>query len=108
MRIIADNRANRILIKGDPDSRKRLRQMIKMLDVPSADRLGGLKVSRLKYASAKNLAEILQGLVTGQSVSSSSNSSASKSNSISNLVSNNQNSGSSTGTSTSSISTPSN
>ena len=89
VRIIADNRTNRILIKGDPDSRKRLRQMIEMLDVPSADRLGGLKVFRLKYASAKNLAEILQGLVTGQSVSSSSNSSASKSNSISNLVSNN-------------------
>jgi general secretion pathway protein D len=73
VRIIADNRTNRILIKGDPDSRKRLRQMIEMLDVPSADRLGGLKVFRLKYASAKNLAEILQGLVTGQSVSSSSN-----------------------------------
>ncbi|MGL5403724.1 MAG: type II secretion system secretin GspD, partial [Acinetobacter sp.] len=105
VRIIADNRTNRILIKGDPDSRKRLRQMIEMLDVPSADRLGGLKVFRLKYASAKNLAEILQGLVTGQSVSSSSNSSASKSNSISNLVSNNQNSGSSTGSS--SISTSS-
>lgn len=27
--------------------------MIEMLDVPSADRLGGLKVFRLKYASAK-------------------------------------------------------
>lgn len=43
--------------------------MIEMLDVPSADRLGGLKVFRLKYASAKNLSEILQGLVTGQAVS---------------------------------------
>jgi len=107
VRIIADNRTNRILIKGDPDSRKRLRQMIEMLDVPSADRLGGLKVFRLKYASAKNLAEILQGLVTGQSVSSSSsnNNSGSKSNSVNNLVSNNQNSGSSTGSS--SISTSS-
>jgi len=108
VRIIADNRTNRILIKGDPDSRKRLRHTIEMLDVPSADRLGGLKVFRLKYASAKNLAEILQGLVTGQAVSSSSsssNSTSNKSNSIGNLVSNNQNSNSSTGSS--SISTPS-
>jgi general secretion pathway protein D len=81
-----------------------------MLDVPSADRLGGLKVFRLKYASAKNLAEILQGLVTGQYVSSSSSSSSnsnSSSNSINNLISNNQNSGTSSGSSSSSVSTPS-
>ncbi|GAA5632668.1 secretin XcpQ [Acinetobacter calcoaceticus] len=107
VRVVADNRTNRILIKGDPDSRKRLRQMIEMLDVPSAARLGGLKVFRLKYASAKNLAEILQGLVTGQSVSSSSSSSSNSntsSNSINNLISNNQNSGSS---GSSSVSTPS-
>ncbi|MDM1020522.1 type II secretion system secretin GspD [Acinetobacter sp. VNK23] len=91
VRVIADNRTNRILIKGDPDSRKRLRHTIEMLDVPSADRLGGLKVFRLKYASAKNLAEILQGLVTGQSVSSSSTSNnANKSSSINSLTSNNQ------------------
>lgn len=95
VRIVADNRTNRILIKGDPDSRKRLRQIIEMVDVPSADRLGGLKVFRLKYASAKNLAEILQGLVTGQSVSSSSTSNNSSSNAVSNLISNNQNSSSS-------------
>lgn len=109
VRVVADNRTNRILIKGDPDSRKRLRQMIEMLDVPSADRLGGLKVFRLKYASAKNLAEILQGLVTGQSVSSSSSSSNSNSssNSINSLISNNQNSGTSSGSSSSSVSTPS-
>lgn len=108
VRIIADNRTNRILIKGDPDSRKRLRQMIEMLDVPSADRLGGLKVFRLKYASAKNLAEILQGLVTGQSISSSSasNNAGSSNNPINNLVSNNQSSNSTSGSS-SSISTPS-
>ena len=91
VRVIADNRTNRILIKGDPDSRKRLRRTIEMLDVPSADRLGGLKVFRLKYASAKNLAEILQGLVTGQSVSSSSTSNNSnKSSPTTNLTSGSQ------------------
>ncbi len=89
VRIIADNRTNRIIIKGDTQTRKRIRQMIETLDTPSADRLGGLKVFRLKYASAKNLAEILQGLVTGQAVSSSSNSSSSGSSSSSNNANNN-------------------
>lgn len=111
IRIIADNRTNRILVKGDPETRKRIRHMIEMLDVPSADRLGGLKVFRLKYASAKNLSEILQGLVTGQAVSSSNssnNNSSNSSNPINNLMGNNQNSNSTNSGSTgTSISTPS-
>ncbi|MFW1733682.1 type II secretion system secretin GspD [Acinetobacter sp. ULE_I001] len=109
VRIIADARTNRILIKGDTGTRKRIRNMIEMLDVPSADRLGGLKVFKLKYASAKNLSEILQGLVTGQAVNSSSNNSSNSSsnNSNSNSFNNNNNSSSNTSSSTgSSISTP--
>lgn len=103
VRIVADNRTNRIIIKGDTATRKRIRQMIEMMDVPAADRLGGLKVFRLKYASAQNLAEILQGLVSGQAVSSSSNSNSnSNNNSASNLSSTNNNTGNS-----STISTPS-
>lgn len=104
VRIIADARTNRILIKGDPSTRKRIRQMIEMLDVPSADRLGGLKVFKLKYASAKNLAEILQGLVSGQAVNSTSNSNSSSSNSsASNSLINNSSSNTS---SNGSVSTP--
>lgn len=108
VRIVADARTNRILIKGDTGSRKRIRNMIEMLDVPSADRLGGLKVFKLKYASAKNLSEILQGLVTGQAVNSSSNSSSTSnntSNTINNL-NNNNSSSSSSSNSSSNISTP--
>jgi general secretion pathway protein D len=101
VRVIADNRTNRIIIKGDPSTRKRIRQMVEMLDVPSADRLGGLKVFRLKYASAKNLAEILQGLVTGQPVSSSSNNQDNNDNSVNTAINNNN------GQNSSSISTPS-
>lgn len=86
VRVIADNRTNRILIKGDTATRKRLRQLIEMLDVPAADRLGGLKVFRLKYASAKNLAEILQGLVTGQAVSGADGRANSTSNSNNNMM----------------------
>lgn len=103
VRIVADNRTNRIIIKGDTATRKRIRQMIEMMDVPAADRLGGLKVFRLKYASAQNLAEILQGLVSGQAVSSSANANSNSSiSSSSNLSSNNNTTGNS-----STISTPS-
>ena len=108
VRIVADTRTNRIVLKGDTATRKRIRQMIEMLDVPTADRLGGLKVFRLKYASAKNLAEILQGLVTGQAVASSSNSNTSSSSNNNNAM--NYSSGSSSNTSSggsSSIATPS-
>ena len=104
VRVIADNRTNRILIKGDTTTRKRLRQLIEMLDVPAADRLGGLKVFRLKYASAKNLAEILQGLVTGQAVAGSDGRANSSSNANSSMLgANNTTSASS---SSSGISTP--
>ncbi len=107
IRIIADTRTNRIVLKGDTATRKRIRQMIEMLDVPAADRLGGLKVFRLKYASAKNLAEILQGLVSGQSLSGSSNSNISSKNNVMNNSNNNNSGSSSSGSSSSSISTPS-
>lgn len=106
VRIVADARTNRILIKGDPNTRKRLRNMIEMLDVPSADRLGGLKVFKLKYASAKNLSEILQGLVTGQAVNSSSNNSSNSNSNMSSSLSNN-NSSSNTNSNSGGVSTPS-
>lgn len=109
VRLVADPRTNRIVIKGDTGSRKRLRQMIEMLDVPSADRLGGLKVYKLRYASADNLSKILQGLVTGQAVENNGDSSSggqgSSQNNINNLIGNNSNSGSGSSGS-SSISTP--
>jgi len=102
VRVMADVRTNRILIKGDPATRKRIRQIIETLDVPAADRLGGLKVFRLKYASAKNLSEILQGLVTGQAVNTgldNSSSSSSSYNSTNNLNNNNTTSSNSLGAS---------
>ena len=101
IRIIADARTNRIMLKGDTATRKRIRQMIEMLDVPTADRLGGLKVFRLKYASAKNLAEILQNLVTGQASSANSNRASSNNNTM------NHSSSQNSSNDASSISTPS-
>jgi general secretion pathway protein D len=75
VRVIADARSNRILLKGDSSGRKRLRELISTLDTPS-ERLGGVKVFRLKHASAKQVAEVLRGLITGDSRSGSSSSSS--------------------------------
>lgn len=72
VRVIADNRSNRLLVKGDARSRDKIRKLVKELDVLPAERLGGLRVFRLQHASAKNLAEMLQGLMNNTSLVSSS------------------------------------
>lgn len=95
VRLIADARSNRLLVKGDAQSRKRIRDLVQLLDVAPADRLGGLRVFRLRHASAKNLAQMLQGLVTGQSTGSSAsntNSGLSASNTLSSGTNNTSNS----------------
>lgn len=71
VRVVADARSNRLLLKGDAKGRKRLRDLIATLDTPS-ERLGGVKVFRLKHASAKQVAEVLRGLVAGDSSRSGS------------------------------------
>lgn len=71
LRLIADGRSNRLLVKGDARSRERIRELVKQLDVMPAAQLGGLRVFRLSHASAKNLAEMLQGLMNNNSLVSS-------------------------------------
>lgn len=97
VRLIADARSNRLLVKGDAQSRKRIRDLVQLLDVAPADRLGGLRVFRLKHASAKNLAQMLQGLVTGQNSSSSGSGSSNNNSSFSNTSNNTANNSSTTG-----------
>ena len=65
VRIVADNRGNRLLLKGDAASRQRIRDLVTTLDTPAGDRLGGVRVFRLKHAVAKQVAETLKGLVGG-------------------------------------------
>ncbi|HNH43077.1 MAG TPA: type II secretion system secretin GspD [Agitococcus sp.] len=64
VRLIADTRGNRLLIKGDARARKRLREVVAQLDKPAADRLAGVRVVRLKHASAKQVAEVMRNLVS--------------------------------------------
>lgn len=72
LRIIADSRNNRLLVKGDDRARQRIKALVSQLDVPPRDILGGMHVFHLKNASAKSMATMLQGLI-------SSNGSGSKS-----------------------------
>lgn len=66
VRIVADARGNRLLLKGDVASRKRLRELVATLDAVGGERLGGVQVFRLKHAVAKQVAEVLKGLVSGE------------------------------------------
>lgn len=64
--VIADERSNSVLIGGDRSGRQKLMQIIARLDVP-VDADGATQVVYLNYASAKNLAPILEGYAQTQS-----------------------------------------
>jgi len=62
IRVVADERSNRLIIKGEKTSRERIRKLITQLDKPSYFS-GSAKVIRLKYADSKKLAELLKNLM---------------------------------------------
>ncbi|HEX4895056.1 MAG TPA: type II secretion system secretin GspD [Solimonas sp.] len=58
--VIADERSNSILIGGDKSERQKFKAIVRQLDVPLKDD-GATQVVYLRYASAENLAPILEG-----------------------------------------------
>ena len=60
-RMVADERTNSVLLSGDKASRLRLRALILHLDTP-VDGSGNTQVIYLRYAKAKNLVTVLQGV----------------------------------------------
>lgn len=58
--VIADERSNSVLIGGDKSERQKLLDLITQLDVPLTED-GATQVVYLRYASAENLAPILEG-----------------------------------------------
>lgn len=60
--VTADERSNRLILRGDKNFRDKMRGLIRQLDQPSATG-GSTKVIRLKHADAKNLTEILKGVM---------------------------------------------
>jgi general secretion pathway protein D len=63
IRVVADERSNRIIIKGEKTSRERIRKLIEQLDKPSYFS-GSAQVIRLKYADSKKLAELLKAVMS--------------------------------------------
>jgi general secretion pathway protein D len=59
--LVADDRTNSVLISGDPQVRKRLRNLVMQLDVEMATK-GNNQVVYLKYAKAEELLDVLQGV----------------------------------------------
>jgi general secretion pathway protein D len=60
--VTADERSNRLILRGDKNFRDKMRNLIRQLDQPSASG-GTTKVLRLKHADAKNLTEIIEGVM---------------------------------------------
>lgn len=60
--VTADERSNRLILRGDETFREKMRALIGQLDQPSATG-GTTKVIRLKHADAENLTEILKGVM---------------------------------------------
>lgn len=71
LKVIADTSSDRLLVKGSPEMIAKVQEMVNQLDTTPTRRLSGLRVFRLKYASANHIAEMLRGLLANQSINSS-------------------------------------
>lgn len=60
-KVVADERTNSVVVSGDPKARQRMLQMVRQLDRDQESQ-GNTKVFYLKYAKAKNLVEVLNGV----------------------------------------------
>ncbi len=69
--VIADPRANRLVVVGPPVVRERLVQLAGSLDIPATSKLDNARVIRLHHSDAKQLAEVLDALGQGFKVQSS-------------------------------------
>jgi general secretion pathway protein D len=74
VKIVADERTNRLILRGDVQARARLKKIIDTVDVPAEATSGSVHVLRLRHADAKKTADILKGMVDGGGSSSSASS----------------------------------
>ena len=77
VRLVVDERTNRLLVRGDRALRDRVRAVIQSLDSAPDMNDDQVKVYRLKFASARQVAEVLKGVLTTDSKKSSSSSTVS-------------------------------
>jgi len=60
--VVADERTNRLILKGEKSARSRIRELVKDLDTPT-NKSGSTQVIYLNHADAANVAEIIKGLI---------------------------------------------
>lgn len=66
VRIIADDRSNRLLVRGDRALRDRVRALVRNLDESPEYSNDQVRVFRLKFANARQVAEVLKGILATQ------------------------------------------
>lgn len=71
VRVVADERSNRIIMRGERTNLDQLVELVLQLDQPT-ETTNSTQVIRLKHADAKNLAEILKGVIDSKNDSSKS------------------------------------
>ena len=75
IRVVAEERTNRLILRGEKSARMRIKALLVDLDKP-VESSGSTKVIYLRHAEAEKVAEIITALISGQSRSRSSGSSS--------------------------------
>jgi len=78
VRVVAEERTNRLILRGEKSARDRVKALLVDLDRP-VENAGSTQVIYLRHAEAQKVAEILGALVSGQSATASSSRSTSSS-----------------------------
>lgn len=63
--IVADERTNRLLVRGDAKSRDSVVELVREMDVPP-NQTGSVQVMRLSHADAEEMAELLRGFLEAE------------------------------------------
>jgi len=79
-KLIADERTNSVILRGDPEARATLRSVVRRLDVEGDQ--GNTQVHYLRYAKAEEVAEVLRGIAEGRERNQSGTTSTSSGNTI--------------------------
>ncbi|SEG59811.1 type II secretion system secretin GspD [Halopseudomonas aestusnigri] len=77
-KLIADERTNSVILRGDPEARATLRSVVRRLDVEGDQ--GNTQVHYLRYAKAEEVAEVLRGIAEGRERNQSGTASTSSGN----------------------------
>lgn len=70
VRILADYRSNSLIVQASPRDLLEVKRMIEGIDVEDHETSAVIRVFRLKNALAGDLAQVIQGAITGQSATS--------------------------------------